>query len=274
MPAVKNVGEPCAGEPHARIDGGREETRSQSATPRDTGRLSPTRPLPTSSPGACSNDRAPAGGGAETLADQREGLMTDLLARSGGSTSVGSFLDVPGEPWDYYVTLREAGDVVWDDRAEAWVVSSHELIRELALAEGDSVEMYPLPGRPVAYPENLSEEVMTETRISSRAIQLLDGKEHDIQHRWWMRAFTPRILNAWRDQWFRPICRAQIDRFVSLARRTWRRNMRSGSSRASSRRIARAMALVPSATMLPWVWRSFSTAGCTKLKKATASAST
>jgi hypothetical protein len=44
MPAVKNVGEPCAGEPHARIDGGREETRSQSATPRDTGRLSPTRP--------------------------------------------------------------------------------------------------------------------------------------------------------------------------------------------------------------------------------------
>ena len=140
--------------------------------------------------------------------------MTDLLASSGGSTSVGSFLDVPGEPWDYYVTLREAGDVVWDDRAEAWVVSSHELIRELALAEGDSVEMYPLPGRPVAYPENLSEEVMTETRISSRAIQLLDGKEHDIQHRWWMRAFTPRILNAWRDQWFRPICRAQIDRFV------------------------------------------------------------
>ena len=26
MPTVKNVGEPCAGEPHARIDGGREET--------------------------------------------------------------------------------------------------------------------------------------------------------------------------------------------------------------------------------------------------------
>jgi hypothetical protein len=26
MPAVKNVGEPCAGKPHARFDGGREET--------------------------------------------------------------------------------------------------------------------------------------------------------------------------------------------------------------------------------------------------------
>ncbi len=27
MPAVKDVGEPCAGEPHARFDGGWEETR-------------------------------------------------------------------------------------------------------------------------------------------------------------------------------------------------------------------------------------------------------
>jgi hypothetical protein len=36
MPAVKNVGEPCAGEPHARFDGGREETnvsRPRRATP-------------------------------------------------------------------------------------------------------------------------------------------------------------------------------------------------------------------------------------------------
>jgi hypothetical protein len=44
MPAVKNVGEPCAGEPHARFDWGAGGTRSQSASPRDTGRLSPTRP--------------------------------------------------------------------------------------------------------------------------------------------------------------------------------------------------------------------------------------
>ena len=36
MPMVKNVGEPCAGEPHARFDGGREETndsRPRRATP-------------------------------------------------------------------------------------------------------------------------------------------------------------------------------------------------------------------------------------------------
>src|ERR1700733_13385582 len=32
MPTVKNVGEPCAGEPHARFDGGREETRPVDST--------------------------------------------------------------------------------------------------------------------------------------------------------------------------------------------------------------------------------------------------
>ncbi len=47
MPTVKNVGEPCAGEPHARIDvaaGGNQTSRAHTAArPR---RLPPTRPLP------------------------------------------------------------------------------------------------------------------------------------------------------------------------------------------------------------------------------------
>jgi hypothetical protein len=37
MPTVKNVGEPCAGEPHARIDGGREEASLSRHPPRETG---------------------------------------------------------------------------------------------------------------------------------------------------------------------------------------------------------------------------------------------
>src|SRR3954466_12908551 len=46
MPPVKNVGEPCAGEPHARFDGGREETRpvGKPVRPRS---LPSTRPEPT-----------------------------------------------------------------------------------------------------------------------------------------------------------------------------------------------------------------------------------
>jgi len=48
MPTVKDVGEPCAGEPHARFDGGREETGASRLWPRGAWRLPPTlqRPLP------------------------------------------------------------------------------------------------------------------------------------------------------------------------------------------------------------------------------------
>jgi hypothetical protein len=37
MPTVKNVGEPCAGEPHARFDVGGGRKPDQSATPRGPG---------------------------------------------------------------------------------------------------------------------------------------------------------------------------------------------------------------------------------------------
>ncbi len=43
MPAVKDVGEPCAGEPHARFDGGREETSASRPRPCGARRLPPTR---------------------------------------------------------------------------------------------------------------------------------------------------------------------------------------------------------------------------------------
>src|SRR6266852_4098973 len=42
MPAVKDVGEPCAGEPHARFEVAAGGNRNQSAMPRGTGRLPPT----------------------------------------------------------------------------------------------------------------------------------------------------------------------------------------------------------------------------------------
>jgi hypothetical protein len=39
MPAVKDVGEPCEGEPRARFEGGREESNASRLTPRGASRL-------------------------------------------------------------------------------------------------------------------------------------------------------------------------------------------------------------------------------------------
>jgi hypothetical protein len=43
MPAVKDVGESCAREPHAPFDGGREETSTSRPPPRSARRLPSTR---------------------------------------------------------------------------------------------------------------------------------------------------------------------------------------------------------------------------------------
>jgi hypothetical protein len=40
----EDVGEPCEGKPHARFDGGWEETNASRLMPRGARRLSPTRP--------------------------------------------------------------------------------------------------------------------------------------------------------------------------------------------------------------------------------------
>ena len=58
MPPVKDVGEPGAGEPHARFDGGREETSASRPRPHGVRRLPPTRPSWTLSTSSTACDRA------------------------------------------------------------------------------------------------------------------------------------------------------------------------------------------------------------------------
>jgi hypothetical protein len=47
MPAVNDVGKPCAGEPHARIDGRELETEPRSATVTEKNDLAGNRVVPT-----------------------------------------------------------------------------------------------------------------------------------------------------------------------------------------------------------------------------------
>jgi|HubBroStandDraft_6_1064221.scaffolds.fasta_scaffold35780_2 hypothetical protein len=92
MPTVKNVGEPCAGQPHARIDGGREETGTSRQVRAEPGasRL-PDQP-PESARGACSS-RCPERARAELPAEENWWASGLRYRRSSSRASAGLHAD-------------------------------------------------------------------------------------------------------------------------------------------------------------------------------------
>ena len=130
--------------------------------------------------------------------------------------TIPTFLDVEGEPWSYYELLRAAGGIVWDDAADAWIVSSHKLVREVAKGEGDLAARFAVSATSTS--EHLPKEVWDETQMSGRLIQSVEGSDHDRQHRWWMRTFTPRVMSLWQEKYISPACNAAIDRIATAGR--------------------------------------------------------
>ncbi len=49
---------------------------------------------------------------------------------SAGLPSLTTLHDV--EPWPFFEQVRELGPVVWDEGLQAWLVTSHELLKEIA----------------------------------------------------------------------------------------------------------------------------------------------
>jgi cytochrome P450 len=129
---------------------------------------------------------------------------------------IGSLGETEGvEPWDYYDRLRELGDVVWDETMNAWLVSSYELVKEIGRKDEELYERNYVPREGRKQLGMTPEEWMHFIGGGSTQAQpaLLTGEEHERQHRWWMRAFSPRVLSQWRETLFRPICNEEIDRF-------------------------------------------------------------
>jgi cytochrome P450 len=124
------------------------------------------------------------------------------------------------EPWDFYERLDAAGGVVWDDSFGAWLVTSYDLIREIALADDDLWEVPFVLDREREMPFGMTYEQWTHFFAwgSEKMIAATTGPEHEHQHRWWMRTFSPRTLARWRENLIRPIAHAQIDRFADRGR--------------------------------------------------------
>src|SRR5579862_841427 len=123
------------------------------------------------------------------------------------------------DPWTFFERARAEGEVVWDEGANAWLVSSYDLIKEIG--RGDGVDwrspFIPDDDRP---PFGLAPEdyVWFMGHGSARAITLLEGDDHHQLHRWWMRAFAPKVLARWRENIIAPVATAAIERVVDQGR--------------------------------------------------------
>jgi cytochrome P450 len=120
------------------------------------------------------------------------------------------------EPWGYYEELRDLGDVVWDEEFGAWLVLSYDLVKEVA-RDADAQWQMPFEideSRPAPFGMTHDEWRRYFGWGSTMFMAMVEGPIHDAQHRWMMRALSPRILKTWRETLFVPTADRLIDRFV------------------------------------------------------------
>jgi len=124
------------------------------------------------------------------------------------------------EPWDFYRHVEDAGGVVWDEGFGAWLVSRYDDVKEIGRRDEDVFELASVLDRERPMPYGLSYEQWVEFFAygSPHFIATNTGETHTRQHRWWMRTFSARMLQHWRDSLIRPVADAQIDRFAAAGR--------------------------------------------------------
>jgi cytochrome P450 len=120
------------------------------------------------------------------------------------------------DPAEYYTRVRELGPIVWDPVMGAWLITSYELVREIATRD-DLVWRSPMAlSNP--RPMGLDRETWVKYSGSPWQLTLLDGEPHRRAHRWWMNAFSEKSLGLWKDALIEPVSNAQIDRFADRDR--------------------------------------------------------
>jgi cytochrome P450 len=108
------------------------------------------------------------------------------------------------EPYGYYETLREVGDVTYDESMDAWLVTSFDNCRRV-LSDEDAFRQPYL---------DLAGDVLVELEGGPRNIIFLKGDDRERVHRWMLRAFSGRAaVDAWRATVIRPVVDSLIDRF-------------------------------------------------------------
>lgn len=126
----------------------------------------------------------------------------------------------PAESWEDYEHFREAGDPIWDEEQQAWLLSSYSELRKMMPGEYDSWKSAMIPSRDLPVPLGMDFDDWMDFQGNGGSLNLamLQGDLHHRYHRWWMATFSPKVLNHWRESLVLPLAHAEIDRFIESGR--------------------------------------------------------
>src|SRR6266404_1698670 len=98
------------------------------------------------------------------------------------------------DPYPLYATLREAGGIMWNTHAKAWVVSKHEYIRALLSHPDISVgKMEPFKAQ--ANPD-VKRKVEMMQQVMQHWVVFKDPPEHTRIRKVLQRGFMPRAIQG------------------------------------------------------------------------------
>jgi cytochrome P450 len=124
---------------------------------------------------------------------------------------------VSDEYWDLLEGKRSGGDVVWDDELGAWLIFSYELIRETSL---DDDEVWRSIWIRADDDQRAVSAADWEAAIgpSPKLLPLLEGDAYASAHRWYFKAFSPKLLAQWGETIVDPIVHRLVDDFAGRGR--------------------------------------------------------
>jgi cytochrome P450 len=133
--------------------------------------------------------------------------MSELsIEREADEGPVASLMDTSDrDTIELHEQLRARGEIFWDQKMNAWLVTSYELAREITRKDV-LVWRSPLTPDPENPPFGLDLETYFELQGSKWHPTDLEGADHRRLHRWWMTLLSGAFLRDLQSNTIRPIC--------------------------------------------------------------------
>lgn len=146
------------------------------------------------------------------------------------------------EPWPYYEKVRRSGGVLWDDETNAWLVASYDLVKQIGQADGSEWSTPYLPNKTQRAPFGLDVDTWNwfYGAGSSEFVGLVKDQDRVRQHRWLLRAMSPRVMDLWTHDAIAPVVSHMIDQFYERGRADLCRDL---ADRVGPQYLASVMAL-------------------------------